>query len=183
MSAACAGMSPLAKLGHEQGGLEGIRRMRALDDVLKQDGELEALAHSLGRFIASWPRAARRLSAPLLIKPNLAAASDAAWAAAHAVAPANLRRPARPVREARQEMWVTNTQVNFCAKATPPCPPVIPTRRCYQYWRPSCAMVFCIAAFANKAEPMVAVRATTLTSRIPVFLLSGPQTGRNIDRL
>ena len=30
MSAACAGMSPLAKLGHEQGGLEGIRRMLSL---------------------------------------------------------------------------------------------------------------------------------------------------------
>jgi len=123
MSAACAGMSPLAKLGHEQGGLEGIRRMRALDDVLKQDGELEALAHSLGAIHRKLAEGGTPLICTIADEPNLAAAADAAWAAAHAVGTGESETPgAAPVREARQEMWVTNTQVNFCAKAYPTVP-------------------------------------------------------------
>ena len=34
MTAACAGMSPLARLQHQQSGLAGIRALRSLDDSL-----------------------------------------------------------------------------------------------------------------------------------------------------
>ena len=76
MSAACVGMSPLARMGHEQGGLEGIRRMRALDDVLKQDGELEALSHSLSAIHRKLAAAGAPLLCTIADEPNISQASE-----------------------------------------------------------------------------------------------------------
>ncbi len=123
MSAACAGMSPLARLGHEQGGLEGIRRMRALDDALADDAELETLAASLSALHQKLSQQGTPFLCTIADEPNLNAAADAALSAT-----APLEGTAAdiwqgtPVREARQEMWVTNTQVNFCARAYPTVP-------------------------------------------------------------
>ena len=123
MSAACAGMSPLARLGHEQGGLEGIRRLRALDDVLKQDGELDALTHSLGAIHEKLAAAGAPLLCTIADEPNIAAASAAAQDTASALAnELAASGPPAPIRESRHEVWVTNTQVNFCAKAYPTVP-------------------------------------------------------------
>ena len=93
--------------------------MRALDDVLKQDGELEALSPHWAPSIKNWRRAARPCYAPsqmnpMSTKPNLQprphpCASQPATAL-------------ESIREARHEAWVTNTQVNFCAKAYPTVP-------------------------------------------------------------
>ena len=123
MSAASAGMSPLARLAHEQGGLEGIRRLRQLDDVLKEDGELEALTHSLAAIHQKLADAGAPLLCTIADEPNIDAASAAALAAATAHSSADATSGAlAAVREQRQEMWVTNTQVNFCAKAYPTVP-------------------------------------------------------------
>jgi Zn-dependent M16 (insulinase) family peptidase len=122
MSAACAGMSPLARMGHEQGGLEGIRRMRALDDVLKQDGELEALSHSLSAIHQKLAAAGAPLLCTIADEPNISQASGSAVAAAPAAGESASATPLERIREARHEVWVTNTQVNFCAKAYPTVP-------------------------------------------------------------
>ena len=123
MSAACAGMSPLARLSHEQGGLEGIRRMRALDDALANSGELETFAASLAGVHQKLAHAGAPLLCTIADEPNMAGAAGDALAAAAALQGTNPPPwTATPVREARREVWVTNTQVNFCARAYPTVP-------------------------------------------------------------
>ena len=122
MSAACAGMSPLARVSHEQGGLEGIRRMRALDDVLKQDGELEALSHSLSAIHQKLAAGGAPLLCTIADEPNISQASESAAAAAPIASEPAAATALEGIREACQEVWVTNTQVNFCAKAYPTVP-------------------------------------------------------------
>ena len=123
MTAACAGMSPLAKRGHEQGGLAGIRTLRALDDVLKDEGELDAFAHSLRAIHQKLAGNGAPLLCTVADDPNIQPASDAAAQCAGAL-PTNSPDgiALEPVRAAIQEIWVTNTQVNFCAKAYPTVP-------------------------------------------------------------
>ena len=121
MNAATAGMSPLALRSHEQSGLEGIRRLRLLDDSLDTDTELQAFGASLADTYQT-----------LLSNPNLTlvtiadedAVADAEAFAKQFLAPlANGHSQSdwqpHAIREARRECWVTNTQVNFCARAYP----------------------------------------------------------------
>ena len=123
MSAACAGMSPLARLSHEQGGLEGIRRIRALDDSLHSDSELASLASSLGAIQQKLASAGGRQLCTIADEPNIAGASLAAESAMSALSSSETSVwSSAPIREQRQEVWVTNTQVNFCARAYPTVP-------------------------------------------------------------
>jgi Zn-dependent M16 (insulinase) family peptidase len=116
-------MSPLARIGHEQGGLEGIRRIRALDDALADDGELETLAASLSALHQKLSQSGAPFLCTIADEPNLTAAADAALSVVTPLGTANTDRwQGTPIREARQEMWVTNTQVNFCARAYPTVP-------------------------------------------------------------
>lgn len=122
MAAACAGMSPLANLNHELTGLAGIRRLRALDEALKDDGELATFGDTLANIhanvqsmpgellVVAEPQEAERLATDLS-----AIYADASNSGAKTLSLA-------PVRERRGEFWVTNTQVNFCARAYPTVP-------------------------------------------------------------
>ncbi|MDG2460553.1 MAG: insulinase family protein [Luminiphilus sp.] len=123
MSAACSGMSPLARRTHEQGGLEGIRRMRALDEALNQDGELETLAASLSAVHQKIAGAGAPVLCTIADTPNIEAAASAAQSIVARLPRADQETGrASPIREAKHEMWVTNTQVNFCARAYPTVP-------------------------------------------------------------
>ena len=116
-------MSPLARLSHEQGGLEGIRRIRALDDSLHSDSELASLASSLGAIQQKLASAGGRQLCTIADEPNIAAASLAAESAMGALSSSETSVwSSAPIREQRQEVWVTNTQVNFCARAYPTVP-------------------------------------------------------------
>ena len=122
MTAACAGMSPLGKLHHEQGGLEGLRRLKALDDSLTSDSRLADFAGQLAELhqrLASAPGQALTItdeahleaaaSCTLEHWQDLSAQPETAFAAAR-------------LREPRRELWLANTQVNFCAMAFPTVP-------------------------------------------------------------
>jgi len=123
MSAACAGMSPLARLSHEQGGLEGIRRIRALDDSLHSDSELASFASSLGAIQQKLASAGGRQLCTIADEPNIAEASLAAESSVASLSSSETSVwSSAPIREQRQEVWVTNTQVNFCARAYPTVP-------------------------------------------------------------
>ena len=118
MVAAAAGLSPVSRLAHRWGGLLGLLRLKALDDRLDDDGELEAFAArlaSLGETIAAAPRSLL-LVGEVANRDAVLAAVGSVWAgnvpaedAASLVVPA----PTGAVREG----WATSTQVNFCAKA------------------------------------------------------------------
>ncbi|MEM8659471.1 MAG: insulinase family protein [Pseudomonadota bacterium] len=121
MTAACAGMSPLAKLNHEASGLAGIRQLRALDDSLDDPAALEALASSLSSLYEQVNGAPSQL---LLVAED--DKMDELLTLAKASYPVSERTPAAfslaPCREARKEFWLCNSQVNFCAKAYPTVP-------------------------------------------------------------
>jgi hypothetical protein len=123
MTAACAGMSPLARLHHHQSGLAGIRQLRALDDSLADKDGLQNFANRLAELHQSL------LSAPmqfLVIAEDhkveeVAAQANDIWS--QTPSGGGLPTFAIPaVRERRGEFWLTNTQVNFCARAYPTVP-------------------------------------------------------------
>jgi len=123
MAAASAGMSPLAKLNHELSGLAGIRTLRALDDGLKNSGNLASFADELAQLHSKVVAMPRQI---LLIaeEERTAAVADLA-AQTWGFAQQSTRQPhftLEPVRERKAEMWLTNTQVNFCARAYPTVP-------------------------------------------------------------
>lgn len=123
MTAACAGMSPAAKVAHQLSGLEGIAALKALDSALDNKQSLQEFAQTLASIHQ------RILEAPkqflivgeqehldsyredLQQRWNTSPTNDqfAAFTLAN-------------VSEKIREAWITNTQVNFCAKAYPTVP-------------------------------------------------------------
>jgi Zn-dependent M16 (insulinase) family peptidase len=97
--------------------------MRALDDALADDGELETLAASLSTLHHKLSCSGAPFLCTIADEPNLNAAAEAALSVAARLSgtEANLWQ-GTPIHEARQEVWVTNTQVNFCARAYPTVP-------------------------------------------------------------
>ena len=123
MAAACAGMSPLAQLNHQLSGLAGIRSLRSLDESLKQDSQLHTFANDL----ASIHQQINAMPVQLLSVAEVDKVAGVALIAADIwggpVTPASAQYFApEAVRERRAEMWLTNTQVNFCARAYPTVP-------------------------------------------------------------
>ncbi len=123
MAAACAGMSPLAALNHQLSGLAGIRAVRALDLSMADASEAEAFAARLGDIhnrVLGMPREVLAVAEEHEIA-HLAELAGKQWSA-HQPAEAGAHFSLDPVREKRSEMWLTNTQVNFCARAYPTVP-------------------------------------------------------------
>jgi len=121
MTAATAGMNPLAKRSHEQGGLEGIRRLRALDTSLANASELDRLLSDLTQLHGKLTATAGFTAATIADQDSLEQAyttSINALSALTSTADMGIWSPTA-VREARREYWITNTQVNFCAMAFP----------------------------------------------------------------
>ena len=119
MTAATAGMSPLALRSHRQGGLEGIRRLRLLDDSLGNDSALQRLLAELAILHQKISDGSDFQAAVIADPDHLIAAETEARKALIAIPKQQITEPfsADPVREMRRECWVANTQVNFCAKA------------------------------------------------------------------
>ncbi len=123
MAAASAGMSPLSRLNHELSGMAGIRSLRALDDSLQDEQALEQLARQmtgLHEQVLAMPRQLlvvaedHRTDEVAAIAGKILGAGHTQGATGHFALP--------PCREKRAELWVTNTQVNFCARAYPTVP-------------------------------------------------------------
>ncbi len=124
MNAATAGMNPLARRSHEQSGLEGIRRLRSLDDCLRTDSELQQLMTELSALHTKL-RSGDDLSLATIadhdhLESAVGYATDALAKLERGPDPGRWQPEA--IREARREYWVTNTAVNFCARAFPTVP-------------------------------------------------------------
>jgi Zn-dependent M16 (insulinase) family peptidase len=123
MTAACAGMSPLARLNHELSGLAGIRSLRTLDDSLQDKQALAGFAGNLAALHQQVTAMPRQL---LVVAEDHRTAEIAALAAqtwrCEGQDEGADRFTLAPCREQRAELWVTNTQVNFCARAYPTVP-------------------------------------------------------------
>jgi presequence protease len=123
MTLASAGMSPAAKLAHQLGGLAGIAELKNLDNTLDEKDNLIAFATGLAHIHSLMLHSPKQflivgedehLDAYRKTLSNL-------WPAAEA--PENFAYFAIPaVSEKIKQAWITNTQVNFCAKAYPTVP-------------------------------------------------------------
>ncbi len=126
MLAATSGMSPAAALAHRLRGLAGIRYLKQLDDTLNDPGATADLANKLEqihRLILAVPRQ------HLLISENerQSALTDdltRTWSANPEISAAGQDSSLTPfmlppTHASNQQLWTTNTQVNFCAKAYP----------------------------------------------------------------
>jgi Zn-dependent M16 (insulinase) family peptidase len=123
MTAACAGMSPAAKVSHQLGGLEGIAAVKALDNSLEDEKNLANFATQLNAIHQLVLQAPKQF---LIVgeQEHLDSYRDdlqARWTneiTRNDFASFDLA----PVSETIREAWITNTQVNFCAKAYPTVP-------------------------------------------------------------
>ncbi len=121
MLAASSGLSSGAALSHRLRGLAGIKALKQLDDSLGETASLQALAE---RFAAIHQRV---LDAPrqfLLIAEaeRLEQAREElheAWSGQQGASSAYTPFARQPVQHQVREAWLTNSQVNFCAKAFP----------------------------------------------------------------
>ena len=120
MAAATAGMSPIAQLNHQLSGLAGIRASKKLDDGLSEQTRLADLSNRL----AALHNAATAMPFQHLViaeQEHLAtvqATVSEAWNGFGSATGDSTWRP-DAIREPRREIWVANTQVNFCAQAFP----------------------------------------------------------------
>ncbi|UCB54359.1 MAG: insulinase family protein [Thiotrichales bacterium] len=117
MTAASSGMCPVASLGHRFNGLEGIRILKAVDDANKQ-GAVSELA---GRFSEVHNKlvAAPRQYMIIAEEEKLDAVVNGFEKIWTEEKPDPVFQPftTDPLDNAVKQMWITNTQVNFCARA------------------------------------------------------------------
>lgn len=119
MNAACSGLSPIAALNHRLSGLEGIAFIKQLDTDLQDDKAIRAFSNTIQSIHDNLQNAPKEL----LLIAEMDALSDLNqvvkqyWQNSGA---SNFNAFALPaVMKKTQQMWITNTQVNFCAKAFP----------------------------------------------------------------
>jgi Zn-dependent M16 (insulinase) family peptidase len=119
MSAACSGMSPTAALSHQLSGLAGIQSIKLLDENLDQNDNLAHYAATLSelhQLVLAAPR-------QLLLIAEAHKLADCQHSIAQLWTAQNLSNTEHfqpePVRSQTKQLWVANTQVNFCAKAYP----------------------------------------------------------------
>jgi len=124
MLAASSGCAPAARMAHRLRGLEGIGALKKLGDALDAGGnaaaELAAQMAEIHRAVTGAPRRFLLIGEGPL-EGELTAAVQRRWAdgdARHGFEAFALE----PVSDTVRDMWVTSTQVNFCARAYPAVP-------------------------------------------------------------
>jgi Zn-dependent M16 (insulinase) family peptidase len=124
MTAACAGMSPLARLNHELSGLAGLQAVRTLDQALEdtaQQAQFGTQLEALHSKITSQPQHLLAIAEQEQLA-SVVKAIEHTWAAPPSAASDNSHYSPTALRESVNELWLTNTQVNFCARAYPTVP-------------------------------------------------------------
>ena len=118
MVAASSGMSPYAKLSHNLTGLAGIQAVKTLDTALQDEQQLKIFGEKLKTLHNKIRNAHKQL---LVVAeadhlPNCIESLNALWQNDTNDQQAMLTLPA--IRDIKKQLWVANTQVNFCAKAS-----------------------------------------------------------------
>ncbi len=120
MGAASSKMSPSANLSYRVSGLQGIKALKVLDDSLNDEVALSALAKTLNdihglvtQMPCKYLLVAEKDAIEELTEYVVAAKAGAGLSALAASEAFTLPE----IKECVKEAWITNTQVNFCAKA------------------------------------------------------------------
>ncbi|MBV0931790.1 insulinase family protein [Marinobacterium weihaiense] len=119
MMAASAGFAPVARFSHYTRGLEGVRRVKALDKQLEQADALQQLSRELTALHGLIRQAPRRFLLVAEEEHQQAVLNqlEQYWQPAESSDFAPLALPS--TREPVKQLWLTSTQVNFCACAFP----------------------------------------------------------------
>ena len=117
MSAASSGMCPVASLGHRFNGLEGIRILKAVDDANKQGAvaDLAGTFSEIHQKLIAAPRKYMIIGEEEKLD-SLVNDFEKIWTDEMSGQPFQAFAT-DTVDMAVKQMWVTNTQVNFCARA------------------------------------------------------------------
>jgi len=123
MSAATSRMNPTAYLTHRLSGLEGIRALKLLDENMRDETKLQGVANQL-KNIHERVLAARKqflIVGEAQHETEFAAHLTSNWQSIPATAQETMFA-LEPIRDRVNQVWVANTQVNFCARAYPTVP-------------------------------------------------------------
>ncbi|MDH5387870.1 MAG: insulinase family protein [Gammaproteobacteria bacterium] len=126
MTAAASGMSPVAALSHRFGGLEGIRFIKQLDDANNADDGEQSIAKvadvlaEIHQHVITSPRRFM-MTAETDKLDSLVNEFEKVWTPETADSSFKVFSLDEKHHQVKQ-MWVANTQVNFCAKAYPTVP-------------------------------------------------------------
>lgn len=126
MNAAASGMSPVAALSHRFGGLEGIRFIKQLDDLNNGDNSAQSIANIADRLseihqqVLASPRR-YMMTAESEKLDSLVNGFEKIWTPESEDKSFKAFSLDKNHHQVKQ-MWVANTQVNFCAKAYPTVP-------------------------------------------------------------
>ena len=123
MTAAASGLSPIALLTHQFAGLAGIKSLKALDDshidgsdnnkAIKQTVQLFSSIHE--KIKASAKSYMLTLEAEKV--DECVAEFENSWQQTDASSCNSFTLP--EIKQQSKQMWIANTQVNFCARAYP----------------------------------------------------------------
>ena len=120
MSAAASGLSPVASLNHNFGGLAGIKSLKSLDDSHNSD---KAEIQNTARIFSSIHQKIKAAAKTYMLTveehkvDDTVAEFEQVWTSTDHATDKPFSLP--EVKQQTKQMWIANTQVNFCAKAYP----------------------------------------------------------------
>ena len=119
MSAAASGLSPVASLNHQFGGLAGIKSLKMLDDSHSDKTDLKQTAKTFSSIHEKIKSAAKTYM--ITVEDHKVDETvkefEEIWQQRDYVDSNPFNLP--EIKQQTKQMWVANTQVNFCAKAYP----------------------------------------------------------------
>ena len=127
MSVACQGYSPTANLNFHTAGMAGIQTLKNLDDKLKEPQAIDTLCNDLQQLhdkLKSCPK--EFLFIGEKEQAHLLDDSLQQWASGTNAKLESSTFSLPPTSQQTRELWLCNTQVNFCAKAYPTVPAAHP---------------------------------------------------------
>ena len=119
MSAAASGLSPVAILNHQFGGLAAIKSLKSLDDSHTDEN---AINNTTQLFVSIHEKIKAAAKSYMLtleadkIDESIAE-FESVWHQNESSSSAQFKLP--EVKQQTKQMWIANTQVNFCAQAYP----------------------------------------------------------------
>ncbi|MCK4834145.1 MAG: insulinase family protein [Gammaproteobacteria bacterium] len=119
MTAASSGLSPIASLSHQFSGLEGIKSLKSLDDSHREKDAIKQTTQLFSSIHEKIKQAAKTYM--LTVEADKVAGTikefEDVWQPVSSAESNSFSLP--EIKQQTKQMWIANTQVNFCAKAYP----------------------------------------------------------------
>ena len=119
MTAAASGLSPVAQLSHKFGGLAGIKTLKALDDSHHDEAAINKTMQLFKSIHEKIKASAKSYMLTLEADKvdDVVAQFESVWNENSSAAIDTFTLA--EIKQKTEQMWIANTQVNFCAKAYP----------------------------------------------------------------